>query len=57
MILYFHSERSEYAEQRKNSDVKEKIFSFFHSESANLNEIFSQSIADFLPVFHFCMIS
>lgn len=53
----FSYERSEYAEQRK-TDVKEKkIFSFFHSESANLSVIFSQSNANFLPTFHFNTIS
>lgn len=36
---------------------RKKIFSFFHSESANLSVIFFQSNANFLPTFHFYMIS
>lgn len=36
---------------------RKKIFSFFRSESANFSVIFSQSNANFLPIFHFNTVS
>lgn len=52
----FSYKRREYAEQRKNWCEGKKSFLFFRSESANLSWIFFQSIANFLPIFHFYMI-